>query len=622
MVRNRKKTILMASPDPYVHTLGHRIFQSHDTSIRNIASRKDLIPALKNEKPDIIIFDSVLADTTIFQTIGEIKKSSPELFVVLISPDEAEPEFPIDRILPMPVEVIEVMKIAWHIFREKDEISSEEKEQELCRLLESEIRSNIRLRDTHASILHQEKLKNQLYSLITSRMQNPINIVANFSTLMDQALKQSKASPALIKLSEEVHEADQTLAKLVEDLVEYTESEEKQPRLDVIEISLSHLFESLLDEIAPRLDRKLQRLKIESPENLPSLRIDPGALKQALSLYILSLSNHIPEREDIIISVKHEEKQVSIEISSSRINDPDLFLSSLEVAVARYLIEEDGGMLKIDDPPKAEFVLPASKPGDRTLGTFDEQPEFLADLARTLSHTEKHLLNLSQKLARLYEQESLRTRKLRDALENMEQTYLQTIAAMAQIIDKKDSYAGPHTDRVSFFATIIAKKIAPSLINTREFKYGLVLHDIGKIGIAEEILSKAEKLTPQEWEQIKSHPDIGTKILAPIEFLNSSLAAVRWHHERWDGKGYPDGLKGEEIPLLARIIALADAFDAMISDRPYRKGLSLKEAKEDIIRQAGKQFDPKIVKAFLESWDDVENYFSQKSTSTENGRPE
>jgi HD-GYP domain-containing protein (c-di-GMP phosphodiesterase class II) len=187
----------------------------------------------------------------------------------------------------------------------------------------------------------------------------------------------------------------------------------------------------------------------------------------------------------------------------------------------------------------------------------------------------------------------------------MEHSYVQTIAALARTVDLKDAYTGGHTDRVSFYAYAIARKLNPELLHERNFKYSLLLHDIGKIGIAEDIMGKAEKLTDEEWQILKGHPQKAVEILKGIEFLMPALSAVRSHHERWDGKGYPDGLKGEEIPLAARIIALADSFDAMTTNRPYRKGMSMDEAKQEIMRQSGFQFDPNVVEAFFESWDDI-----------------
>ncbi|MCL5036158.1 MAG: HD domain-containing protein [Chloroflexi bacterium] len=621
-MKDNKKTILIAASDPYFHTLCHRIFKSYDAQIIDVSSGKDFMGALENEKADFVLFHDDMPDDKILRKLKELKREPGGLKIISFSAVNAPSEFPVDKVMTTPVEIIHILDLAGEIFTGEKPRSPSHRELELSRMLEHELRSNMRLRDLHGNILHNEKLKDQLYSLITSRMQEPIDIVGNFASLMDQALKHSEASPSLIRLSEEVHEADQTLSKLVDDLSEYTEIRGRQHRIEMTEVSLPLFMESLLKEIKPVLEKGNHGLELRSPDDLPTLKFEPESLRQALSLMITRLLTHIPRGENLFINIIPDDNEVKVEFSFTGMADHEAFLASLEVAVARYLLDENEGRFISDKAGRYEVVLSVFKPGEKAYEALVENREFLTDLARSLSYTEKHLLRLSQNLARLYEQESLRTKRLQGALDSLEQTYLQTVAAMAQVVDKKDSYTGSHTDRVSYFATVMAEKIDPSLINTREFKYGLLLHDIGKIGIAEEILGKAEKLTPQEWEQIKSHPAIGTKLLAPIEFLNSSLAAVRWHHERWDGKGYPDGLKGEEIPLLARLIALADAFDAMISDRPYRKGLSINEAKNEIIRQSGKQFDPMIVNAFLDSWDEVEKYFTLARSLSEQDLPE
>ncbi|MCH8949612.1 MAG: HD-GYP domain-containing protein, partial [Chloroflexi bacterium] len=135
---------------------------------------------------------------------------------------------------------------------------------------------------------------------------------------------------------------------------------------------------------------------------------------------------------------------------------------------------------------------------------------------------------------------------------------------------------------------------------------GALLHDVGKIGVPDQILHKPGPLTPEEWDKMKRHPMIGYDMLRDISFLSEAATIVRCHHERFDGKGYPRGLAGDEIPLGARIFSAADAFDAMTSDRTYRKALRPEAARDEIIRHSGTQFDPQVVQAFLEAYDSFE----------------
>jgi len=183
--------------------------------------------------------------------------------------------------------------------------------------------------------------------------------------------------------------------------------------------------------------------------------------------------------------------------------------------------------------------------------------------------------------------------------ERLNNLYLNTIDALAQVIDEKDHYTPTHSKNVTKYALAIARemKLKPHQIEVVE--RAAKLHDLGKIGIHDYILTKPDKLTPEEWEEIKTHSLRGAKILEPLAFLNGVIKTVRSHHERYDGKGYPEGKKGKEIPIEARIMAVTDSFDAMLSDRPYRKALSKEQAIEELKKNGGTQFDSEVVKVFL-----------------------
>jgi len=187
--------------------------------------------------------------------------------------------------------------------------------------------------------------------------------------------------------------------------------------------------------------------------------------------------------------------------------------------------------------------------------------------------------------------------------ENMHKSYISTVRALSAAIDAKDKYTSGHSNAVTAYTIPIAKEMGINKEELGKLEYAGLLHDIGKIGIMEQILNKPSRLTNEEFGIIKKHPVIGYEILKSIDFLKDVTLLVKYHHERWDGNGYPDGLKGEDIPLGARIIAVADTFDAMTSDRPYRKGLPVEVAVDEIKRCSGSQFDPKIVEAFIRAYE-------------------
>ena len=183
---------------------------------------------------------------------------------------------------------------------------------------------------------------------------------------------------------------------------------------------------------------------------------------------------------------------------------------------------------------------------------------------------------------------------------DMENSYLQTVMALTNAIEAKDPYTKGHTERVASLSGKVAASFKLSEQEKGYLDFAALLHDIGKISINRDILWKDCSLDECEEGEVKSHPDKGVQILEPVHFLTPILPAIRHHHERFDGLGYPLGLKGKEIPFKARIISIADTWDAMLSDRPYRKALSTEEAKNELKKHSGVQFDPEIVAAFIE----------------------
>jgi len=181
----------------------------------------------------------------------------------------------------------------------------------------------------------------------------------------------------------------------------------------------------------------------------------------------------------------------------------------------------------------------------------------------------------------------------------MRKVYLDTIRALAAAIDAKDPYTKGHSERVAETSIALAQVLNLPGREIENIEYTALLHDIGKIGIADNILGKNSSLTDEEFDKIKEHTVMGAKIIEPVDFLKNSYEAIYHHHEKYNGTGYPDGLKEKDIPLSARIIAVADAYDAMGSDRPYRKKLSKDKILNELKDQSGKQFDPEIVKVLI-----------------------
>jgi putative nucleotidyltransferase with HDIG domain len=213
----------------------------------------------------------------------------------------------------------------------------------------------------------------------------------------------------------------------------------------------------------------------------------------------------------------------------------------------------------------------------------------LADLADDFNRMSGHIAGYVQQLR----QAAMANREL----------FIGSLRAFVAAVDAKDPYTRGHSERVAAYSRTIARYLQLPEEVQHKIWIGALLHDVGKIGVEDRILRKDGVLAPEEYEQMKMHTVIGAEIMSPIEQLKEMIPAIRWHHEAWNGRGYPDGLKGEQIPLFARIVAVADTFDAITTNRPYQQAYSLQFAVETITRLTGSRFDAKVVTAFLRAFE-------------------
>jgi putative two-component system response regulator len=192
------------------------------------------------------------------------------------------------------------------------------------------------------------------------------------------------------------------------------------------------------------------------------------------------------------------------------------------------------------------------------------------------------------------------------------QSCLEFAKVLAYTLEEKDPYTSGHSERVCYYSDFISKRLSLSPKERSELQIASYLHDIGKIGISNRFINKKGTLTPTDWAVIKQHTRKSIELLVPLNLSSNIISYIQHHHERYDGTGYPDGLAGERIPLGARIIAISDSYDSMTSDRPYRKPLTNGDAKSELLKNAGKQFDPKLVALFLDVLKEMEDVFLVK----------
>jgi putative nucleotidyltransferase with HDIG domain len=204
---------------------------------------------------------------------------------------------------------------------------------------------------------------------------------------------------------------------------------------------------------------------------------------------------------------------------------------------------------------------------------------------------ERQLERYAADLRETFKQERARSLEL-------QRSYVATVRALSNAVEARDAYTGKHAERVTAYGIEIARTMGLAMHEGSGTEFGFLLHDIGKVAIPDAILYKPDSLTEKERALMAQHPLIGAEIVRGIEFLREAIQVVRSHHERWDGRGYPDGLQAEEIPIAARVFAVADVLDALTTDRPYRPASPLRVAREMIVAESGTQFDPHVIDAF------------------------
>jgi putative nucleotidyltransferase with HDIG domain len=284
-------------------------------------------------------------------------------------------------------------------------------------------------------------------------------------------------------------------------------------------------------------------------------------------------------------------------------------MSGLDMIPHAKELSPDSVVVMISGMQTVESAIGALRLGafDYLMKPFDLR-QVEAVVKRALEHYE--LVVAKQRyenhLEELVEQ---RTVELDKALNSLEGAYRSTLKALTAALETRDSETHGHSERVVSYSLRLGREYGLSSENMKALEFGSLLHDIGKIGVPDSILRKPAKLTEEEWVRMREHPLHGQQILRGIEFLEGAARVVAQHHEKWDGSGYPFGLRNEDIDICARIFAVADAFDAITSDRVYRRAKPYEAAAQELDNWAGRQFDPKVVEAFhrvpKEDWEEL-----------------
>ncbi|HZI20698.1 MAG TPA: HD domain-containing phosphohydrolase [Pyrinomonadaceae bacterium] len=284
-------------------------------------------------------------------------------------------------------------------------------------------------------------------------------------------------------------------------------------------------------------------------------------------------------------------------------------MSGIEMIPHVAPLAPDALVIMISGVQTVESAIDALRAGafDYIMKPFDIQ-HVEAVVRRAVEH---HSLRVSKRRYENYLQQIVarRTEELDGALSSLEDAYRTTLKALTAALETRDLETHGHSERVVNFSLRLGREMRLGQEQLRSLEFGSLLHDIGKIGVPDAILRKPARLTDDEWAKMREHPLHGQRILRGIEFLEGAARVVAQHHEKWDGSGYPYGLRGDEIDLNARIFAVADAFDAITSDRVYRRGRGYEEAAAELDAFSGTQFDPEVVAAFhrvpVGEWEEI-----------------
>jgi HD-GYP domain-containing protein (c-di-GMP phosphodiesterase class II) len=217
----------------------------------------------------------------------------------------------------------------------------------------------------------------------------------------------------------------------------------------------------------------------------------------------------------------------------------------------------------------------------------------LARVEREAAARQRQLERYAADLREVFKRERARAQELRAS-------YMATVRALSNAVEARDAYTGKHAERVAAYGVVLSRACGLDVSANPQVEFGFLLHDVGKVAVPDAILFKTDRLTDEEYALVARHPVVGAEILRDVTFLGEAKLVVRHHHERWDGAGYPDGLHGDDIPLAARVFALADTLDALTTDRPYRPATTWVQARAVIEAESGAQFDPEVVRAYGE----------------------
>ncbi len=640
------RKILVADDDPLIRRLAMNTLVSQEFQVLESEDGQSCLEVATREQPDLILLDTRMPKLYGAVLSEALVRACPAARLVLLvgqGPEDEPHPACLKRAherLDKPFSPLGLLRLTQRQLGQETEsgehppLQDLERQQlllyarDLARMRREDARKTQELRAAKQRLEQLEKDKDMFLALVSHELRTPLTIIKGNAALIRRVMRDDER---LVEFAGAITGASDRLERLVVDMLNFSGMRTGLAPFQSRTLNLNQMLGSLVLELEPLARSRDVTLHFEGQP--VELQADQERLQEAFTHLLRNAILFNRPGGTATLRCEPLEKGVRVTLEDTGVGmapeeQQKVFLPfyqaqdvltrkveglGLGLAITRQVIESHGGEIDLQSElgqgTRVKIFLPwqpEEGPELAPLPTFESLPK--PDSARG----ERQMLEYARELYAALDLERMRRQHAEEIGRELERTFVETLATLMRAVGERAAHQSSHLDRVAFYATELARRLDPTLPDKRDFRYALLLHDVGKIGVAETLLQKVGQLSSTEQEQMRAHPSIGAELLESIDFLKPAIVGVRHHHERWDGQGYPDGLKGREIPLPARIIAVADAFDAMTVDRPYRKALKLEEARGEVLAHMGTQFDPAVVAAFEDAWPTIESYAHEK----------
>ncbi|MBT9586482.1 HD domain-containing protein [bacterium] len=650
------KVVLIADEDALTRKIVLGALANAEIEVVDASFPEEALRRVEQHSVDVALldYDLVRQSPTL---AAEIMHKSPQTRRIVLTPpgltDEEKLKLEADEVLEKPLTPMNLLRCVSRLLGPSAETEAKplhdlERQQllqyarHLAQLRREDERKGQQLKEAHARLQEFEKMKDMFLALVSHELRTPLTAIKASGHILTRMLRDAEPGSKeekLANVTQNLSAASTRMETLIQELLSYHAVRNGVAPFELKPADLGALVQSVCRETESLAAKKKVELLVRVSDGLPLIQGDQPRLREAIHHLVKNAIHYNVEGGRVEISLENSGDGLQLTVMDTGVGisgtqQESVFLPfyqahdvltrrvegvGLGLAITRHIVESHNGKItlagELGKGTEVRVWLPLAPPELHFSEFAPLSPEEIQKKQPTGS---AGMFDYSRELYAALEAERVRRRHLEDKYRAMEGTFLETLTALMRQIDLRGAHKGSHVERVILFANEIARRIDPTLPDNRDFQLSLLLHDIGKIGVAESLLQKVGSLDPNEQKQVQAHVAIGTEILGNIHFLEPAIQTVRHHHERWDGKGYPDGLAGAQIPLWARIISVADSFDAMTQDRPYRKALDPAKAMEEIQRMSGSQYDPTIVQAFVEGWESITNI----ATKTEEISPD